>query len=95
MKSRPTLCYPRPYLHRKNLTYWIQLKTGRYCITPRASLIECIKAYIGCKAYGLTFKAKPLSNENQLAYILLLNLFYNRLTDRKHFTIENEVVLNE
>ena len=84
-----------PFNNRRNFTYWIKLKTGRYCIIKRASLVECIRAFLGSKAYGLMFKAQSCSNENQLARSLLLNLFYNRLTDRKHETTQYEVSLNK
>jgi len=89
----PTIYYPLN--NRCNFTYWVKLKTGRYCITKRATLTECVRAFLGSRAYGLTFKAQPCSNMNQLARLLLLYLFYNRLTDRKHITTQYEVILNK
>ena len=76
-----------PYFERLNLRFWIRLKSGRYVITPRASILDVVRAWYGCQAYNLGFKAEALSGcingELTPEGCILLYLFYNRLTDRK------------
>lgn len=76
-----TICYP--FINRRNFKYWIRLKSGRFVITPRANILEVVRAWYGCQAYKLMFRVEPCLKENKTAQLLLLYLFYNRLTDRK------------
>ena len=79
----PTICYPYHLIYRKNFKYWIKLKSGRYVITERANVLEIVRVWYSCKAENLTFKIEPCEKTCKTALLLLLYLFYNRLTDRK------------
>ena len=73
-----------PYFERLNLRFWIRLKSGRYVITPRASILDVVRAWYGCQAYNLEFRVEFRHVKKRIPEgSFLLYLFYNRLTDRK------------
>ena len=94
-KPLPTLFYP--YYDRANWRYWYKLRNGEYIIRDYQTITQCARMLAHCRKLGIEFKACPRNSFGfGMDFAFLLNLFYNRLSDRKPTSPENiEKLKNE
>lgn len=87
-KSLPTYYYP--FVERNNWRYWYKLRNGEFIVKDFQTFNQCLKMLSHCRKLNIEYKAVPRQNFLiGTRFAFLLNLFYNRITDRNRLSQKN------